>query len=166
MKYLKTAVLLLSTSMLACASPAGGYYRTASDAVDESASQVYTQLAVMGITLAESGFSRLLSTDGGALEVKDMQSFELHVVAGRRYAVYGACDIDCADMDIGIFRDPGGHVIAHDLERDPTPIVIFWAERTETLRVTVLMSRCHAHWCGFGIQVRSAQVGGKGRIRS
>ena len=66
-------------------------------------------------------------------------------------AIIGACDLDCSDLDIGVYTLSGDE-IGTDVLDDDTPEVNFLVRRKSNFYVVVSMSRCSKEPCGFGVQ--------------
>lgn len=90
----------------------------------------------------------------GVLNGGTSDTWNLQFAAGRSYFLAGACDADCADIDI-VVSDLGGNVIVEDLATDDYPMVNFNVSRGGQLSVKVSMHNCKADPCFWGLGVWS-----------
>lgn len=94
---------------------------------------------------ARSGY--VASTQGA------VQEYELRVEAGYAYAVIGACDEDCSDIDLGVY-DATGQKITEDTEADDSPAVWLFAGRSGSYRIRVATPGCRAPFgCHVGVRI-------------
>lgn len=85
----------------------------------------------------------------GTIEADGSVSFDLPVYPRRTYALIGACDQDCSDLDLFVFAD--GSEVDSDTEVDDTPIVTFTAGSGEALSARVKMYDCDSIICYYGV---------------
>ncbi len=77
-------------------------------------------------------------------------SFDLPVYPDRTYALIGACDQDCGDIDLYV-RDGSGYEIDKDTETDDSPVVTFTSQRGETYSARLRMYNCDTSICYYGV---------------
>ena len=70
---------------------------------------------------------------------------------GVRIALVGVCDLDCSDLDLGVY-DEYGQEIAVDVESDDRPEVNIDILEPGVLEVHVYMAACSVEPCGFAVQ--------------
>jgi hypothetical protein len=93
----------------------------------------------------------------GRIEVTELleeedEDFEFEIKPGKTYWIYGACDLECGDIDLKA-EDEDGHELDADDEGDDAPILIFTAKNSHELHVTLSMAACGETSChaGFGV---------------
>jgi S1-C subfamily serine protease len=69
---------------------------------------------------------------------------------GDMVNIAGVCDVDCSDLDIGVY-DGSGKEIVIDTEDDDRPVVRFRVVSPGTFKVRVLVSKCSTTRCAFGL---------------
>lgn len=119
---------------------------------DEWVQQVRRQIQTAGQRLEESGFSLTHQIYTGSLrdDAETMVSLSLDI--GTSYAIMGACDNDCTDIDLTLY-DPRGNQVDIDIEADDYPVVTVEPSRSGTYRVKVTMATCSAEPCRYGVGV-------------
>jgi hypothetical protein len=123
-------------------SPSGPYTR-----------QVQGYLARLASNARGQGFRRRAAGPVyGNLNNGGSSSHSMKVVGGNRYALFGACDNDCSDVDLKIF-DTYGNLLMQDVAVDDTPMLFFTANGSGSYRVEVVMAACRRNPCYYGIQL-------------
>lgn len=154
------AVVLLAAATLAC----GGSRQTAGVATPapvaagagtEYTAQVDSQLVRLTANARAQGFARLVSGPiYGRVADDGVATHEVTVTGGSEYALLGACDDDCSDLDLKIF-DGAGAMLMQDVEADATPVLTFIAQSSGRYRVEAVMANCSHPPCFYGIQLLS-----------
>lgn len=80
--------------------------------------------------------------------------WSVYLRAGVNYRVYGACDIDCSDLDMEIYG-ADGHFVERDAARDDTPYVQITPARTGRHYVRLWLYACTAEPCHVAARVVS-----------
>jgi hypothetical protein len=115
--------------------------------------QVDTYLARLAATYRERGYGRTVARGVyGALRDDETGSHTMDVVAGNEYALMGACDNDCTDLDLKIY-DQDNTLLMQDVAVDDTPVLRFTANSSGSYRVVVIMAACNRSPCYYGIQL-------------
>lgn len=116
----------------------------------EHAELVWRQLNTAFTTVNRDGYGSLNYIIGRMGEGK-MDSWTLNFEKGTTYRIVGACDKDCADLDIEILD--GSDVLTRDILDDDAPVVTFSPKASGTLRVKVTMAKCSDEPCFFGFGI-------------
>jgi len=74
--------------------------------------------------------------------------------AGVNYRIYGACDNDCADLDMEIYGEDG-YLADRDTARDDRPYVQITPVRSGRHYVRLWLYACRAEPCYVGARVMS-----------
>ena len=119
---------------------------------DEWLQQVRRQIQRSGAALENQGFSLTHQIYTGSLDDDAETMVSLSLDIGTSYAIMGACDNDCTDVDLTLY-DPRGNQVDIDIEADDYPVVTVEPSRTGTYRVKVTMATCNAEPCRYGIGV-------------
>jgi hypothetical protein len=69
---------------------------------------------------------------------------------GVPYALVGVCDNDCPDLDLKLY-DENYNLIDADTQPDATPVIEVTPKWTGVFHVRVIMSRCNANPCWYGL---------------
>lgn len=125
---------------------------TAAAPQDEWERQVRAQIDAAGEKLQEQGFSLKQRIYTGALGNGANAAVELQLEAGTAYAIMGACDTDCSDLDL-VLMDPAGAKVSEDVLEDDVPLVTVQPARSGTYRVTVAMAACSEDPCRYGLGI-------------
>jgi hypothetical protein len=125
---------------------------TAAAPQDEWDRQVRAQIDAAGDKLQEQGYALKQRIYTGALANGATTTVELALDAGTAYAIMGACDTDCSDLDL-VLMDPAGAKVAEDVLDDDIPVVAVEPTRSGTYRVTVAMAACSEEPCRYGLGV-------------
>ena len=116
------------------------------------ADQVWTQLQGAYEMYVEFEDFYLKNYIIGALNSGSTDSWTFSLDGGTGYAITGACDEDCTDLDI-VVEDANGNVVARDEADDDYPIVEFTANRSGSYTVNVKMYTCTEEPCYFGFGI-------------
>ena len=85
----------------------------------------------------------------GNIEADGSVTFDLPVYPRRDYAIIGACDQDCSDLDIYLYVD--GTEVDSDTEIDDTPVLTFTAPSGQSVRARIKMYDCDTSICYYGV---------------
>lgn len=116
----------------------------------EHAELVWKQLNTAFNTVNRDGYGSLNYVIGRMGEGK-VDSWTLNFEKGTSYRIVGACDKDCADLDIEILD--GSEVVTRDVLDDDAPVVSFSPKASGSLRVKVTMAKCSDAPCFFGFGI-------------
>lgn len=116
----------------------------------EHAELVWKQLNTAFTTVNRDGYGSLNYVIGRMGEGK-VDSWTLNFEKGTSYRIVGACDKDCADLDIEILD--GSEVVTRDVLDDDAPVVSFSPKASGSLRVKVTMAKCSDAPCFFGFGI-------------
>ena len=72
------------------------------------------------------------------------------VESGNSYLGLALCDDACGDIDL-IVRDTAGNVLDNDETKDVDSVLLFRAETTGSVEVTVSMKACDEETCEYGL---------------
>jgi len=86
----------------------------------------------------------------GTLDTGESESFTLTLQAGVSYTVVGTCDEDCERLGL-VLSDLSSHDLAADRTSENAPVVRFVPRETAAYRVKVVMERCRANPCRYGV---------------
>lgn len=135
--------LVLLAAVLAVAAPASAQQYT---------QQVVRQLDGAKATLRGEGFAQTHDYEVGNLNDDAEESFTVNLTGDRNYAIVGACDNDCSDMDFWLY-DENDNLIDSDTSADDVPVVRVTPSWTGEFRVRVKMYACSTNPCYYGIGV-------------
>lgn len=118
------------------------------------ATSTVNRLLASASNLARShGYTQAASRPAtGALNNGNSTNVGVTLNAGGQYLLVGVCDGDCSDMDLRL-SSPGGNTIAQDVANDDTPVLQFTAPTTGEYNVRVMMARCSANPCYYGVSL-------------
>jgi hypothetical protein len=116
------------------------------------ADQVWNQLQEDYAMYVEADDFFLKNYIIGALNSGRTDSWTFTLDQGTGYAITGACDEDCTDLDI-VVEDANGNVVARDEADDDRPIVEFSPNRSASYTVNVKMYSCVEEPCYFGFGI-------------
>ncbi len=138
------AASLFSLALLVALAPAAD--------AQSYAAQVRAQLDTAKRTLRNQGFQQshdytIESLDDGAED-----EFSVDFDEGREYAIVGACDQDCGDMDFWLY-DENGNLIDSDTSTDDVPVVRVTPRWSGEFTVRVKMYDCAVEPCFYGIGI-------------
>lgn len=135
--------LLVAVVLLALAPTAGAQPYTA---------QVRSQLDAAKQTLRGEGFSQSHDYEIDSLDDGAEDSFTIELDADQDYAIVGACDVDCSDMDFWLY-DENANLIDSDTSTDDVPIVRVTPRWSGQFTIRVKMYACSVEPCYYGIGV-------------
>jgi hypothetical protein len=113
--------------------------------------EVYADLRRYSEVLEASGLRPFGSVLFGELGTAQMETWPLHLMPGRRYAIIGVCR-GCVDMDLAIM-DAAGRMVTADVDTDPTPVIMITSTDARPYRVVVAMPDCPVGSCRYGAAV-------------
>jgi hypothetical protein len=102
--------------------------------------------------LRQDGFSRVTAPKSGWLDDDESTRFSVWLSAGKRYVIFGTCDSDCRDVDLGLYS-PNGASIGEDLLPDNEPIVEVVPYRSGMHEVHVSMANCSREPCEYTVGI-------------
>jgi hypothetical protein len=114
--------------------------------------QVWNQLQGDYVDYVEDDDFLLKNYIVGALNSGRTDSWTFTLNQGTGYAITGACDQDCTDLDI-VVQNASGNVVASDELDDDYPIVEFTPSSTGPYTVKVTMYTCSEEPCYFGFGI-------------
>jgi hypothetical protein len=97
------------------------------------------------------GDYRLTSGHVDVLKKGMMVRFRLEAAADTDYAIVGACDSKCSEIDFAVF-DEKEELIDID-QSGNSPMVLIAASRAKTLTVRIDMVDCEESPCAFGVGI-------------
>jgi hypothetical protein len=142
-------VLAAAALLPGCATGARG---SGSGSGDQWTATVLRQLSTVDGIARNEGMARLGNPLVGSINANASTSLQVNLTAGRRYRLFGVCDNDCSDLDLRLV-DPSGTTVAEDVDTDDVPIVAHTAQRSGSYRVQVIMARCSASPCRYGVSL-------------
>lgn len=145
-------MISLHTLGRAMALVAVGLVAAAPVAAQQYTQQVRQQLDGARRTLDDEGYSQTHDYEIGNLNDDAEESFTLTLEGDRPYAIVGACDADCSDMDFWLY-DENDNLIDSDTSTDDVPVVRVTPSWSGEFRVRVKMYACSANPCYYGIGV-------------
>ena len=119
---------------------------------DRWTEQVINQLVESARDAGHAGMELSHQPYTGALNGGRYETLTLRFQEGSTYAVVGACDADCSDLDLRLY-DEDGNLIDSDMNPDDRPIVAVQPAWTGGFRVRVIMASCHSPPCRYGVGV-------------
>lgn len=125
---------------------------TAAAPQDEWVAQVRRLLQNNAKALENRGYSMTHRIYTGSLNTGRNEMVSLDLEIGTQYAISGACDNDCSDLDFVLY-DAAGNQIDDDVETDDIPLVSVTPRRSGTYRLKVVMAACSAEPCRYGVAV-------------
>lgn len=78
---------------------------------------------------------------------------EIWLEQGVEYFFAGACDQDCADLDLRLYRAAEFEQVASDVEMDDVPMLTFVAPSSAAYLLGVDMADCEEEICYYGFRV-------------
>jgi hypothetical protein len=119
---------------------------------DEWVAQVRRLLQEYGKQFEQRGYSMTHQIYTGSLNQSANEFVSVNLDIGTTYQIVGACDTDCSDLDLVLY-DPNGNEIDNDLQLDDYPVVAVTPSRSGQYRVKVMMAKCSAEPCRYGLGV-------------
>jgi hypothetical protein len=77
---------------------------------------------------------------------------EVNLTAGARYFFSAACDEDCSDLDLRLFRPGSREAFEKDVETDDVPMLMFTAPVTGRYILAIDMASCGTSMCYYGFR--------------
>ena len=149
----RSSLLVLAAAALAAAGCGHSHPARAAVPRGEYTTQVDGNLVRLGSNARTQGYTRIVAGPIYGRLSKDMtESHELAVVGGNDYALMGACDNDCSNLDLKVY-DTSGTLQLQDVAADDTPVLTFTANSTGRDRVEVVMAACSRNPCFYGVQL-------------
>lgn len=125
-----------------------------------SAQNVYEQVVNDQLDIAEKEVTRIAASNGatatlieqinGTLEDDGDDQISLTLRPNTLYALIGACDQDCSDIDI-VVHDADRNETAADREVDDVPIVTFETKPGDEYHYHLEMYECSSSICYYGV---------------
>jgi hypothetical protein len=143
----------MKRTALALAAVAAAFITTVAAAPqDEWVAQVRRLLQNNAKQLEDRGFSMTHRIYTGSLNASRFEMVSLDLDIGTQYAISGACDNDCSDLDFVLY-DPAGNQVDDDVQTDDYPLVATTPRRSGTYRLKVVMAACSVEPCRYGVAV-------------
>lgn len=120
--------------------------------VQQYQEQVLQRLAVMEQAVGVEGFQRMADPVSGQLRQGEQQDWPVTLEVGGEFRVIGACDSDCADLDLTLF-DGYGNVISQDTSVDANPIVSVVPTTSGQFMVRAHMYNCAVSPCYYALSL-------------
>lgn len=89
----------------------------------------------------------------GSLAQDASQTRRIRLQANVEYAILGACDDDCSDLDLELYSAQGTTMIDSDVEGDKFPMVTVTPTRTANYRIVTKMFACSNQPCYYAVGV-------------
>lgn len=89
----------------------------------------------------------------GSLATSASQVRNIRLQGGVEYAILGACDDDCSDLDLRLFSDRGNTQVDVDDDASDLPMVTVTPERTGNYRIQAEMYACSSEPCYYAIGI-------------
>jgi hypothetical protein len=105
--------------------------------------------------LAGRGYN-LENEISGSLEERRSETHDIRLRGGRSYAILGACDNDCGDLDLFLVDDDGNEIDS-DTSADDFPVVRYSPRRNGNFRVRIRMYECDTEPCFFAVGIYSRE---------
>lgn len=113
---------------------------------------IQDQLLAVDSLYATRGYTPHGPIDFETVPSQQLVQFTATLSVGT-YVMAVACDEQCEDVDLRVTREPGARLLGQDLESDALPIVEFSVVTGDSIQGQVLMDRCGAAACGYGLRV-------------
>ena len=102
--------------------------------------------------LSDRGYRMQGNAITGRLEDEASARRDIRLRGGRSYAILGACDEDCDDLDLYLFDDDGDEIDS-DLATDDFPILRYTPRRSGDYRLRIRMYNCNREPCYFAVGI-------------
>jgi len=153
MKRVAAVVLVIAAAGCGGHNPPPSSTITPTTSGNTYTAQVDGYLVRLASNAAQQGYTRHVAGPvHGSLRDDETASHSMDVIGGNQYALFGACDNDCTDVDLKIF-DQSGNLLMQDIAVDDTPVLLFTANGSGTYRVQVVMATCNRNPCFYGVQL-------------
>jgi hypothetical protein len=94
------------------------------------------------------------SRQAGRLAASGTMTGTFNVAPNANYIAIGACDENCADLDL-VIRDASGNEVGSDYEPDDAPMVVIPAGSGGRYTFEVIMATCSSN-CNWGVRSYNA----------
>ncbi len=94
------------------------------------------------------------SRQAGRLAASGTMTGTFNVAPNANYIAIGACDENCADLDL-VIRDASGNEVGTDYEPDDAPMVVIPAGSGGRYTFEVIMATCSSN-CNWGVRSYNA----------
>ena len=105
------------------------------------------------LELEEDDGLRLHNYIVGKLAEGETDRWTMHLDEGASYDIWGVCDDDCSDVDLRIYSEDDGSLVAEDVETDDTPLGVVKPHRGGRYTIELDMYDCSIEPCFFGIGI-------------
>ena len=102
--------------------------------------------------LSDRGYRMEGNVIEGQLGDEASESHAIRLRGGRSYAILGACDEDCDDLDLYLFDDDGDEIDS-DVAADDYPILRYTPRRNGDYRLRIRMYNCNREPCYFAVGI-------------
>lgn len=116
------------------------------------ANQVWTRLQTHYSVLSDRGDYKLRNYIVGVLNEGASDTWSFTFYGSSEYAITGACDNDCDDVDISLINQ-AGTVVKKDTQTDQNPLVFFDPPSNGVYKVKITMYSCDENPCYFGFGI-------------
>ena len=130
----------------------GGALATEAAAQNSYQQQLRSRLQTASNTVRGHGYAVDREPMMGSLNSAAKEPLMVNLQGGVRYAIVGACDEDCSDLNLRVWA-PDGTKLAEDILTDDTPVLEFTATVTGQYRLSVEMAACRTSPCYWGVQI-------------
>ena len=102
--------------------------------------------------IAEEGTETLVEDIGlTELYAGDSDEFAFDLEPDKSYTVYGACDDDCADIDLVAYNSDGDIVASDEVEDDLPILNIAPGDSGDSIHIEIVMVECETDVCVAGV---------------
>lgn len=113
--------------------------------------EVADQLRRAGRALEDQGFRLRPEPMIGSLNQGEVDSLWVGLREGVAYALVGACDSACSNLDLRLFDD-ASHEVAVSLDAGP-PVLRITPDRNHKYRLRVIMASCGHSPCRYSVGI-------------
>lgn len=99
---------------------------------------------------ANEGYVSQGASRYGALPDGGEERIPFGIRAGVNHVFYGACDVDCDDLDLFLL-DSNGDVLTSDVLLDDVPVVEYTPDTDMQVTLVVSMASCNIAPCAYGV---------------
>lgn len=104
-----------------------------------------------GGTFEHNGYRLAGEPRTGSLAQSDSAELAFELRPGVEYKLVGACDANCADLNLRLLDAAGDQVDLDDIPEDNAPIVTLAPAGAGVYRLRVLMAACSRAPCRFAV---------------
>lgn len=115
---------------------------------------VSSQIRSAEVAYWSLGYNRVLQVGSHSLNKDAKATYDFDVVSGKSYAILGACDSDCSDLDMRVLRPDGSEAIKDD-KTDDLPAIAFTANSTGRYKLEISMYACSTNPCFYNATIVS-----------